>query len=357
MLLQMLKNRYRTGGEQLSPTALRELLPAISEQLQMDLEPTALLEGLRTAFQRSKRLHRLYGQHLARWHRQVKDGTDLAEILGAQVPAYQRSALLAGGKAGCLQVALDGLLRTEEAVTSMRKNLSGSLRGPAARLGIAWVMLAFMNAVVVPQIIAFSPGGIDNAGFLSELFVLLAQLSMSPAFLLGLVVLAGVAASIPFLLRTNRLPASFARIAAEVPPGLFEMMRMRVSILLSLSLLLQVGMPPSQALEELARSLPAWWRLKLSDAATQARDGAPLWKSLEGVLEPEEQSWLEIHLRSQAPGAALARVSAAYQNRVIKRGAGIAKWLSMIGYAVMALVFLATAGGLLGFLSMGTQML
>ena len=259
----------------------------------------------------------------------IRDGLPLSQAMataGARLPAYERAALQAAEQTGLQGAMLEQLADFIEAQLAVAGRLRAARLYPGAVLALALTLLSLMMFVVLPRAARLFGQFGDGLPATAQ------RVAVWGPRLLLLILLAGAAAVVAVLWlrraarRNNRLAARVERALLRLPvvrgilPRLWSM-----RFAGTMSLLVQAGVPPQEALPVACGATGSQWLAMLgTEAAASVRQGTSLSSALNDLppLAPHLAEWVRVgesagNLREMLDQAAM-RCRQSYESRLTR---------------------------------------
>ena len=281
----------------------------------------------------------------------IRDGLPLSRAITAgepRLPPYEAAALQAAEQTGLQGAMLEQLADFTEAQLAVAGRLRAALLYPVAVLVLALTLLSLMMFVVLPR----------AAQLFSQFGDGLPAATQRVAFwgprLLLLMLAAGAAAAVTALW-LRQAARRDARLAARVEKGLLRLPVARTILprlwslrfASTMSLLVQAGVPPQEALPVAGGATGSHWLAALGDeAAAAVRQGGSLSSAMADLppLAPHLAEWVRVgesagNLREMLDQAAM-RCRQGYEGRLTRLlGLMEPALILIVGLAVLLIAY------------------
>ena len=209
------------------------------------------------------------------WMQSIRNGSTFSEALTGWVPATE-VLMLSVGDVAALDLALQHTIRVVEGMNKMRSLVWGSVSYPLFLLMMVAVLIWAVAKYMVPPMVEAVPKLVWR-GAAASLVNLSNFVDKHPLFLFSIIPTLVVACLITFPYWSGRSRAKFE----SIPPWSIYRIFIGVSWLLSLSALVQAGMPVSKAMRSLGGEDAApYLRTRVNRALMYVNNGDNLGEAL-----------------------------------------------------------------------------
>lgn len=287
--------RWRERPTVLPEAVWTDILDALAGHLEAGINPDEAVSAMATAFLKEDPKSKP-GMVLVGWSQSLKGGERLGATMAARLPQEIQAAIIAGDKGGALPKAMRDIVAMQRRVQASQKKIGQGVAQPVIYMAMSWATYIYFNHVLIPDLVALA-GKIEFRG-IGGVFVMLTDFASNPITMaMGAGLAAAVAVGIPGLLRLRWAGhLKWVRSMLErVPPGIFTVLRMRLSTMQSFQALLQVGLTPAEAFETIAETSAPAIRDDLLAMAKKLRNGEKLWDVMGDFPMPGLSVWLEVY--------------------------------------------------------------